>query len=227
MLNEFSLAIEYEPRNATVHQWYGEVLANMGYLSQALIEIRAAYELDPASPVINNVLGYIAARNDEEDPALKHYGIARRMGINLSGAAIIMHIRLGEYDAAREVLSHYEAVPPYAETCIKAVGDPALIPKLQTLLAQSSTETDLFVLNHFCHALAGDIDQSLAIIMAQLDDSWTAMQPLWGKHQYASAYRLSPQFRTLLKDIGLVDFYRTNGWPDLCRPLGEEDFECD
>ena len=25
----------------------------------------------------------------------------------------------------------------------------------------------------------------------------------------------------------LADHYRQHGWPDLCRPLGEEDFECD
>ena len=42
-----------------------------------------------------------------------------------------------------------------------------------------------------------------------------------------SGTRRLPGFKDLLRDIGLVDFWRATGqWPDLCRPLGEDDFEC-
>ena len=26
---------------------------------------------------------------------------------------------------------------------------------------------------------------------------------------------------------GLVDYWRARGWPDLCRPMGVDDFVCD
>ena len=43
---------------------------------------------------------------------------------------------------------------------------------------------------------------------------------------FAGVRRL-PGFKDLLRDIGLVDFWRSTGkWPDLCRPLGDDDFEC-
>ena len=28
-------------------------------------------------------------------------------------------------------------------------------------------------------------------------------------------------------DAGLVDLWRERGWPDLCRPVGTDDFACD
>ena len=43
------------------------------------------------------------------------------------------------------------------------------------------------------------------------------------------------EFRSMLQQqavkdyfvqIGLINYWRTNGWPTFCRPLGEEDFEC-
>jgi tetratricopeptide (TPR) repeat protein len=36
-----------------------------------------------------------------------------------------------------------------------------------------------------------------------------------------------PQFKDFVRELGLVDYWRTSGkWGDFCRPLGEKDFEC-
>jgi hypothetical protein len=34
------------------------------------------------------------------------------------------------------------------------------------------------------------------------------------------------RFKTLMRDAGLVDYWRQKGWPDLCHPTAGEDFEC-
>jgi len=33
-------------------------------------------------------------------------------------------------------------------------------------------------------------------------------------------------FKELVTDLNLVAYWRASGWADLCRPLGEDDFEC-
>ncbi len=38
--------------------------------------------------------------------------------------------------------------------------------------------------------------------------------------------RRLPEFKVLLADLGLVDYWRAAGWPDVCRPAGELDFDC-
>jgi hypothetical protein len=39
--------------------------------------------------------------------------------------------------------------------------------------------------------------------------------------------RKTERFKNLARKAGLVDYWRVDGWPDLCRPVGADDFECD
>ncbi len=39
--------------------------------------------------------------------------------------------------------------------------------------------------------------------------------------------RQLPRFKEFVREIGLVDYWKEYGWPDLCRPVGEDDFVCD
>jgi hypothetical protein len=39
--------------------------------------------------------------------------------------------------------------------------------------------------------------------------------------------RRLPGFKDLVRDLGLVDYWRASGnWNDFCRPLGKDDFDC-
>jgi len=39
--------------------------------------------------------------------------------------------------------------------------------------------------------------------------------------------RKTERFQSLVRKAGLVDYWRERGWPDLCRPVGADDFVCD
>lgn len=41
--------------------------------------------------------------------------------------------------------------------------------------------------------------------------------------------RQLPRFKGLLREIGLVDYWKEYGWPDndICRPVADDDFVCD
>ena len=40
-------------------------------------------------------------------------------------------------------------------------------------------------------------------------------------------YRQSAAFKDMLRRIGIVDYWNVNGWPNQCRVLAGDDFECD
>jgi tetratricopeptide (TPR) repeat protein len=54
---EFRRAIELNPGYATAHQWYAEMLSELGRHEEALAEIKRAQQLDPFSLIINAVRG--------------------------------------------------------------------------------------------------------------------------------------------------------------------------
>jgi len=39
--------------------------------------------------------------------------------------------------------------------------------------------------------------------------------------------RGTERFKALMRSAGLVDYWKVRGWPDLCHPIGDDDFECD
>jgi hypothetical protein len=42
-----------------------------------------------------------------------------------------------------------------------------------------------------------------------------------------SGMRSLPGYKELMREVGLADYWRQTGdWGDVCRPLGEQDFEC-
>ena len=39
--------------------------------------------------------------------------------------------------------------------------------------------------------------------------------------------RQLPRFKELVREIGLIDYWKEYGWPDLCHPVADDDFVCD
>jgi len=71
---EFKKAFELDPDDATAHQWYAEGLSNIPSRQQeALAEIDRAHQLDPLSPIISTVLGFIHYQSRDYDDAIAVY----------------------------------------------------------------------------------------------------------------------------------------------------------
>jgi hypothetical protein len=41
-----------------------------------------------------------------------------------------------------------------------------------------------------------------------------------------SEVRQLPEFKKLVSDLNLVEYWRAYGWADACAPFGDDDFEC-
>ena len=49
-------------------------------------------------------------------------------------------------------------------------------------------------------------------------------QAIWLPHY--SAMRQLPGFKQVVRDLGLVDYWREFGWGEFCQPIADDDFEC-
>jgi hypothetical protein len=39
--------------------------------------------------------------------------------------------------------------------------------------------------------------------------------------------RKTERFKAFVRNVGLVDYWKARGWPDLCKPVGANDFACE
>src|SRR5438477_8253457 len=46
----------------------------------------------------------------------------------------------------------------------------------------------------------------------------------WGP--LSAPLRNTERFKVYARKAGLVDYWKQKGWPDLCRPVGADDFVC-
>jgi hypothetical protein len=110
----------------------------------------------------------------------------------------------------------------------KSVEDAARL--LRSAPAKASKPEDLPALEerlNFVYALVGAPDRvlehperALAAGMA----NGGALRMVW--HEFNAPVRKTERFNKLMRDAGVVDYWRARGWPDLCRPVGVDDFEC-
>jgi len=125
---EFRTAIALDPDYATAHQWYGELLSGLGRSAAALAETERAVRQDPLAPVMANSYGmalYEAGRYADAVAQFKRalalqpdYGAPPG---NLMRAYLAMH----DYPAALATLRMSGPVPPWADTLVHAMTDPA------------------------------------------------------------------------------------------------------
>jgi TolB-like protein len=70
---EFRRAIELNPNYATAHQWYAEMLSNVGRFDEASVEYRRALEIEPLSLPINWDYGRFLYMNRRFDGSMTQH----------------------------------------------------------------------------------------------------------------------------------------------------------
>ncbi|MEM8772651.1 MAG: TIR domain-containing protein [Pseudomonadota bacterium] len=61
----------------------------------------------------------------------------------------------------------------------------------------------------------------------QFGNSGFVLSRIWDDRPESVAIRQHPEFNEFARRIGLVDAWNEYGWPDKCRPTGNDEFECD
>ncbi len=59
------------------------------------------------------------------------------------------------------------------------------------------------------------------------DHYWGNTPMFWMWEPGLQRLRRSDAFEARVRESGMLAFWKDNGWPDLCRPVADDDFECD
>lgn len=74
-------------------------------------------------------------------------------------------------------------------------------------------------------AYFGEPEFAFEIFARELRNTTIRYYAIW--YPVMSEVRQLPEFKEFVADVNLVDYWRTYGWSDFCRPLGADDFVCE
>ena len=66
-----------------------------------------------------------------------------------------------------------------------------------------------------------------ALIFRRYEEIEPSTQQMFWWQPGLADFRASPHRNRLIRELGIDVFWRSQGFPPQCRPVGEEDFECD
>ncbi len=225
----FQKALEREPRNATVRQWYAEFLGDAGYTNRALTMGKQAYELDPAAPVINLVLTSLAAQAGDTDVAQRHYERAIELGVVPSRMAFVFSpvlLAQGDLETLREIMLVDSSLSPLVRECLAAAIDSETpSERIRALLDEDSGTWQHG--RSWCATLSDDKDLALDTLRETVLYDSIQLRYAWQYGGRLKGFLEDERFKALLVDAGLIPLYRSEGWPDQCQPVGDDDFNCE
>lgn len=139
------------------------------------------------------------------------------------GRNVSTWIRLGREG---ESVSPVDVEQPYRQFL-----DPALEPEHRLALLQraaTGAEYSAPMKKGYLAVLAANLnDTRLASTLLEEAVTGDALLAYLAWLPVFDDVRQMPEFKALLEKLGLVEYWRKKGWPDVCRRVGQNDFACD
>jgi Flp pilus assembly protein TadD len=210
---DFKNAIELNPNYPTARQWYGEYLATVGQLDEALAQMTLAQEMEPLQPIINRELGVILMFRGDYDQAVNQFLKTLEIDSNSPEVYSELGIVYTQKRMYQEAISEHEKALRLNEKSAYVLSnlvytyamsgktDEArkILNQLQELFAQDpASSTELAS----AYAVLGEKDKAFEFLEKSYKNHINNV--LWLRlHPPLASLRSDPRFADLVRRIGL------------------------
>jgi TolB-like protein len=221
--DSYSKALALDPTNPDALQLYGNLLAEVGRLKDALATMQRLRAMEPFVPVLNlnaAVVFWLNGQDNEAIATMEALPPVAAREVDLSQ----IYASEGRY---REAVDQLLRIP--ADTFF-----PGILPEAARLLQSARAITvspqaipPLGRLG-FVYLYAGAPLRALEFHEAGVDSGYViaiTTAELW--HPSYAPVRKTERFKSFVRKAGLVEYWRTKGWPEFCHPATNDDFVCD
>jgi TolB-like protein/DNA-binding SARP family transcriptional activator len=217
-------ALALDPNHPDTLQAHSNWLATAGRLKEALGFKQHLWNLEPLIPGYNVDLAEFFWVNGQTDRAITILKDAPLGNAKIDLATI--YAAQGRYNEAADVLLNMPAAPaqPPPETLAEAArllrSAPAVATSPQSLPPLGAVA--------FVYLHVGAAGRILEPYEGWGDTGYVTDIgfPFFWHPSYAPVRKLD-RFKAYVRKAGFVDYWREHGWPDLCRPVGADDFICE
>ena len=209
---EFKIALEFQPDQATTHQWYALLLVEMGRFAEGIAEAKKAKALDPGSATIRanfSTVFYLAGRYQESIDAA-HESLA--LNPESLRAHLIIGMSLEHMGQLDEAIAFFEKVyrlsredPLHAGWLGHAYGLAGRVEEATDLLKNLRKRRARHCF--FAEALValglGNLGETLASLERACEEREFSVILLRADPRFARLQSM-PEFRSILSRIGLA-----------------------
>ena len=238
-------ALESNPDDIEANEQYAQMLWRASYFEEALKYSTRATELDPLSWLNLTVHATLRYASGDRTGGWSDMARALEMSGNNrefpSRHAVNMSLSEGNVERAIEIMKaladsmELKGKAPLATSRYKQFI-PLLNSREDTLefLAdrqEESTSLGVFstwTMDIFWAAFYGDyaLAEQIMIMGTTLDQGLGTLDTSWFNYPIINPLRNTGSYKELIRKIHLDDFWRSNGFPGNCRPIGDDDFAC-
>jgi Flp pilus assembly protein TadD len=222
--DSYKRALRLDPENVDALHSYAHLLSGTGRLKEALEVRRKLVILDPLDDRLKSNLTHVLALNGQYDSAIAmRKNVANSPG-GFSGLAEI-YAAAGRFKEAADALlkiapGYYPAgMVETAAHVFRAL--PAQVASPQDLPAFPAPNLT------FVYLYVGATSRAQEYSETEIKTGYVSTDitdVLW--YPAAAPLRKTERFKALMRNAGYVDYWRARGWPDLCHPVGTDDFAC-
>jgi TolB-like protein/Tfp pilus assembly protein PilF len=222
-MDYYQQAVTKDPKNTSAWLWYGITTTEMGFFDEGVGYFQKCIEIDPG---YQNCIQHLADTYlyiGRQAEALELYESTLEWNFHsMTEAFVPIYVELGQRNLALALadIEFGRNGAPVVEW-IRAIEDPhadhsAGFARLKEWERTKSTGRKLADSRHILLAF-DEFDEFSQDIGARYA-TW---------HPHAHEFRESPQFSVMIRDGGTLAYWQERGFPDFCRPVGDDDFECD
>ena len=190
-------------------------------MDQGIVDIEKCIELEPAYTNCNRHLARLYMITGQEQKAFDTFLLNLQSGLTINDFWIVPYFVKHEMHHAAALMMKSEflgdSAYPYKEL-LKAIEEPSADHSegIRKLLAWSERvgRNQTFLWAQW--VALGDFDR----VEYSVDANGFWLETF-------KDFRVTPRFKELLIESGALAYWQARGFPQGCRPLGEEDFECD
>lgn len=224
-VHNFQRALSLQPSNAQAHQWYGETLEMLGYVSAGHARITTALQLDPLSGSTTSVMAKAASLAMDNDMLLLTARQADGMGGRMASRLLSLYeFRKGDADAFARELGRYHAVIGVNNSASRLLSDAMAgkIGKVELLarLEPLGVSMDYYFAREL--ALLGMHAEAMAAMSKNVVAEGSFTSDLWLPE--FQPLRALPGFVDFVDTLGFTSYWRNHELPDVCNGSSPEPF---
>ena len=223
ILKEADAALAKDAKNSSAWLWRGTDLANSGFLDEAMASFQRCIDIDPGYQNCRQHLaamylykGDMAMAHRLHDETLEH-----RFYANIE-MFVSTYVRSGHRNLALLIADKAlgSADAPAIEW-IRAIENPdgdnsAGFERLKDWESRTDTgrriaKTPVMLLSFRAYDEIGTRPAAVRNV-------------IW--HPDGDEFRTTPQFKAVIREVGIFKYWKSRGFPPQCEPVGDDDFEC-